>query len=109
MAVTRRGNKRAAPETNSDKARKKQKNKSETFVDFWTNQTRIGKIRNEVNQRVGAARNAGRDKLGGNSPSEILRDELFENWINADDNRVHFKRTKKWKTEWDCIRDDQCV
>ena len=94
MAVTRTSKKRAAPKTNSDKARKKQKNKSETFLEFWMNQTRIGKIRNEVSQRVDAARNAGRDKIGGNSPSEILRDELFESWTNADDKKTHFKRTK---------------
>ena len=97
MVATRGSKKRAAPKNNSDKARKKQKNKSETFLEFWTNQTRIGKIRNEVNQRVDAARNAGRDKLGGNSPSEILRDELFENWVNTDDKKVNFKRTKNGK------------
>jgi len=97
MVATRRSKKRAAPENKSDKARKKPKNKSETFLDFWTDQTRIDEIRNEVNQRVEAARNAGRDKLGGNSPSEILRDELFENWVNADDRKVNFKLTKSGK------------
>ncbi len=110
MVTTRGSSKRVLPVKGPGKPSKKQKvgqvdrpskkRKPEAFLEFWTNETRINRIRNEVNERVETAQNAGRDKLGGNkSPSEILRDELFENWVSVDDKKANFPRTKDGKLD----------